>query len=201
MWSSFKRHDLVIARWVSHLISPHIVAVIMVCGLTFGYSHNPAQDFLWLLFLIPLVVFPPIGYILWLVHTGYLEDFYMPNRAKRLRPLAVLIVWLLICWALIPYWHVPIIVEIVLSITIVLVSLMSLITMVWKISFHAATVSTSFVGLLLIVGLKAWPVLLLIPLVCWSRVRLGRHTRRQVLMGCLVGILVAWLTLGTGLSG
>ena len=39
-----------------------------------------------------------------------------------------------------------------------------------------------------------WPwmaLLLLVPLVGWARVRLKRHTLRQVIYGSLVGVLIA----------
>ncbi|MDM8529452.1 phosphatase PAP2 family protein, partial [Anaerolineales bacterium HSG24] len=131
--------------------------------------------------------------ILWLVRVGYLQDFYMPRRSKRLRPLIFLITWLLICLVEIRYWQAPLATEIVLLFTLMLTGTMSLITLFWKISFHVATISTAFVALVIVVGLKAWPVLLLIPLTAWSRVRLQRHTPHQVLMGCLIGILIALL--------
>jgi membrane-associated phospholipid phosphatase len=46
-------------------------------------------------------------------------------------------------------------------------------------------------------GTTAFPitVTLLVPLVGWSRVRLRRHTLRQVTAGCLVGATLALLVL------
>ena len=61
----------------------------------------------------------------------------------------------------------------------------------WKISFHGATITAAATATVLVAGSSAWPVLLLVPLVGWARVRLERHTPRQVIFGTLVGALIA----------
>ncbi|MDM8520911.1 phosphatase PAP2 family protein [Anaerolineales bacterium HSG6] len=191
--TNLKQYDQTIARWVSHIISPHVVGSVMACLLTFLYNDKPFVPFLWLLMSIFVVTVPPIAYILWLVHTGHLQDFYMPQRSKRLRPLIFVIVWLFICLMGLRYLQAPLSIEVVILFVLALTVTMSIITLFWKISFHSASITTAFVTLVIVVGVKAWFALLLIPLVGWSRVRLQRHTPYQVLMGCLVGVLIALL--------
>ncbi len=201
IFSSFKQtaqvikyHDEAIARWISHVISPHIVGVVLTSVITFSYSDNPLEVLVWLALLMPLLVLPPLGYLLWLVHQGALEDIYMPSRQTRLRPLTVLMVWFFICLGLIRYWEASPIVEAILLSTIVLVGILSLVTLYWKISFHGATITAAATATMMVAGsYYAWPVMLLIPLVGWSRIRLKRHTPRQVVYGSLVGALIALL--------
>jgi len=67
------------------------------------------------------------------------------------------------------------------------------ITLVWKISVHAAVAAGTVVVLTVVFGPAAavlWP---LAALVCWSRVALGDHTLGQVLGGSAAGGLVAYL--------
>ena len=189
--SIIKYHDEAIARWVSHLISPHIVGVVITAAIAFQYSQNPFETLMWLSLLLPLIIVPPLAYLFWLTYKGQIEDIYMPRRETRIRPLTVMMVWLLVCRGLIRYWAAPQIVEAFVLVTIVLVGILSLVTLFWKISFHGATISAAATATVMVTGSYAWPVVLLIPLVGWSRIRLQRHTPRQVIYGSLVGALIA----------
>lgn len=186
-----KNNDKAIARWISHIMSPHIVGIVLVSAMAFQFSDDPRSIGLWLALVIPLLVVPPLIYLLWLVHRGTIEDIYMPNRKTRLRPLAVLMVWLLGCLGLIRYWEAPPVVESFVLAATILVGILSLVTLFWKISFHGAAISAAATTTVLVAGSYAWPVVLLVPLVGWARVRLKRHTLRQVIYGSLLGMLIA----------
>jgi membrane-associated phospholipid phosphatase len=185
-----KNNDEAIARWVSHVISPHIVGVVLTALVSVYYSDNPVEVMKWLLLLIPLLVIPPLGYLFWLVHNGTIEDIYMPVRKTRIRPLTVLMIWLFICLGLIRYWAAPALVEMFVVATIVLVAILSVVTLFWKISFHGATITAAATATVMVAGTYALPLMLLVPLVGWSRIRLERHTPRQVIYGSLVGALM-----------
>ena len=189
--NSFIQNDESIARWISHIVSPHVVGVVITTLVTLNYSNNPLMVLQWLALIIPLIVIPPFAYVLWLVHKGDLQDIYMPDRRARLRPLLVLLAWFTICLGLIRYWHAPAIIEVFVLAVVVLVSILSLVTLFWKISFHGATITAAATATLMVAGSTSWPVMLLVPLVGWSRVRLKRHTAGQVISGSLVGALIA----------
>lgn len=186
-------HDEMIARWVSHVISPHVVGIVLTSAAAVRFDDNPTEVILWLLAIIPVLVLPPLFYLMHLVRHGKLEDIYMPDRVSRLVPLAVTMGWLLMCQALLHYWQAPLIVEVCVASTLLLVGVLSLVTLFWKISFHGATISAAAMSTVLVAGMGTWPLLLLIPLVGWSRVRLERHTPPQVVIGSLVGAVVAVL--------
>ncbi len=188
-----KKHDEAMARWISHVISPHIVGVVLTSAVALEYSPNPLEAMLWLIGLMPVLVLPPIGYLLWLVRQGKLADIYMPERETRLRPLTFIMVWALVCLMLARRWEAPPVVEFFVIAAIVLTGILSLVTLFWKISFHGATISAAATATLMVAGSSAWPMMLLVPLVGWARVRLKRHTLRQVVYGSLVGALIALL--------
>jgi len=188
-----KNHDKAIARWISHLISPHIVGIVLISVMAFRFSDNPWSVLLWLALIIPLLVVPPLIYLFWLVHRGAIEDIYMPRRETRLRPLTVLLVWLFLCLGLLRYWQAPQIVEQIVWSTVVLIVVLSLVTFFWKISFHGAAIAAAATITVLVAGSSAWPVMLLVPLVGWARIRLNRHTPRQVIYGALVGAIIGSL--------
>ena len=186
-----KNNDEALARWISHVISPHIVGVVLTSVMAFEYSNKPGEVLLWLALLMPLIVTPPLVYLLWLVHIGKVPDIYMPERETRLWPLTVVMVWLLVCLGLIRYWQAPPMVELFVLATLVLVGVLSLVTLFWKISFHGATITAAATATVMMAGSSAWPVMLLVPLVGWARIRLERHTPRQVIFGSLIGALIA----------
>jgi membrane-associated phospholipid phosphatase len=104
-----------------------------------------------------------------------------------------MMVWALICLLLIRYWEAPPLVEVFILAATVMIGILSLVTLFWKISFHGATITAAATATLLVAGSSAWPVMLLVPLVGWARVRLERHTPRQVVFGSLIGALIALL--------
>lgn len=186
-----KNNDEMIARWISHVISPHVVGVFITSAVSIQYSHDLLTDFLWLLLLMPMLAVPPLSYLYWRVRRGTLEDIYMPDRKSRIGPLVLVMSWFLCCLGFIDYYAAPLIIEVFVIATIVLVGVLSLVTLFWKISFHAATISAAVTATVLVGGSSVWPALLLIPMVGWSRVRLGRHTLRQVIFGSLIGMAIA----------
>ena len=197
-----KKNDEAIARWISHIISPHIVGVVLTAFIAVKYSDESLSEVLtWLAVLIPLLVIPPMVYLLWLVNKGHIEDIYMPKRETRLRPLLVVLVWLIACLWLIDYWDAPALVWAFVMATIVLITILSVVTFFWKISFHGATISAAAATAFMVAGSSALPVILLVPLVGWSRIRLARHTPRQVFYGSLVGIVFALIMVQGILQG
>ncbi len=188
-----KQNDEAIARWVSHIVSPHIVLVVITSAITLSFSQNPVRVLQWLVGVLSLVVIPPVLYLLWLVYTGFLVDIHMPNRKARLRPLAVSILWMLFCLGLIHYWQAPQVVQLFVFAATVLTGILGLITLFWKISFHGAAITAAATATLMVGGLSTWPVMLLVPLVGWARIRLRRHTPRQVIYGSLMGALIAFV--------
>ncbi len=190
-FATIKHHDKALARWVSHVISPHIVGVVLTSVISVYYGERPVQILLWLAVLMPLIVVPPLAYLFWLVRNGTISDIYMPERKSRIRPLSISIIWLLICLGLMWYWAAPPLVGVFVITALALVAILSFVTLFWKISFHGATISAAATVTVMVIGSYALPVMLLVPLVGWARVRLERHTPRQVIFGSLVGALIA----------
>lgn len=64
-----------------------------------------------------------------------------------------------------------------------------------KISIHAGGLAGLAMVLIILFGRSALPAILLVPLVAWSRVALGRHTIRQVIAGAATAITVTTVVL------
>jgi membrane-associated phospholipid phosphatase len=61
------------------------------------------------------------------------------------------------------------------------------VTLRWKISVHTASAAGATLIILRVIGLAAAPLVVTIPLIAWSRVKLRRHTPAQTIAGALLG--------------
>lgn len=144
--------------------------------------------------VLPLVV------LLGLVRLGKVTDHHVSNRKQRapvlLMALASVAAGLVVLQAAGAPRSVMVMVLAIVGGIVVLAA----VSPFWKISGHAAAVSSAAVISVLMLG-PAWlPLLLLVPAVGWSRVVLRAHTRAQVVAGSLFGGLVMaalwWLLRG-----
>ena len=62
-----------------------------------------------------------------------------------------------------------------------------------KASIHGASIAAFAIAMILLYGRVYLLSLLLIPLIGWSRVRINRHTKKEVIVGTITGII---LTIG-----
>jgi membrane-associated phospholipid phosphatase len=72
---------------------------------------------------------------------------------------------------------------------------MAAITQRWKISAHAAGAAMPMTALISAFGASAWPLAMIVPVVCWARVRSRMHTVTQVCAGAVLGCAMTWAQL------
>lgn len=184
-----KAHHL--ARIVSNIVNP-VVAGVFIAGLVaYRALNDPVLTFQWFGLTVFLTVVPPLSYIIYLVKTGYLADIFMPDREKRIRPTVVIVAWIALSAIILAAIGAPLAIILILIVTVILIGSLLGITFMWKISFHAAIIATAATISLMQGASQGWLISLLVPLVGWSRVRLGRHTTSQVIAGCIAGSLVS----------
>ena len=61
----------------------------------------------------------------------------------------------------------------------------------WKVSAHMSAICSIFV-ILLLVDRVFWFIILVLPVVAWSRLKLKAHTPAQVIVGTLLGIVAPY---------
>ena len=180
-----------IAVVVSEVLAPAILVAVLLLVVGWHAGETPGVSRWWGL---PGAVFAaviPLGYVLHGVRRGRLTNHHIPERADRRIPLlfgtASLIAGLLLLLAL----GAPREVLALLTAGGVGLAVFALVTHWWKMSIHAGVASGTVAALTAVYGPA---VLLGTPLVllgCWARVRLTAHTPAQVVVGALVGALIA----------
>ena len=132
----------------------------------------------------------PLFLLLMLVRLGKVTDHHVSDRRQRapvlLMALASILAGLLVLAAAGAPQSVVVMVLAVVAGVVVLAA----VSPFWKISGHAAAMSSAAVISVLMLG-PAWlPLLFLVPAVGWSRVVLRAHTVAQVIAGSLFGGVV-----------
>jgi membrane-associated phospholipid phosphatase len=189
------------ASIISWVISPIVVApAVYIAIVMLGYGDDvKSMSYLMVLFVSSTVA--PILLISGLKKTGKISDYNITFREQRFLPLLVLIAFNALGYEFMKQLHPPRLLTGILLFNAVNTVFILLITLQWKISIHLFTFSSS-VGLLFMqFGVIALWLLLLLPVLMWSRIMLKAHNFMQTLVGAMVGfvVMVAELQWWTGL--
>jgi membrane-associated phospholipid phosphatase len=138
-----------------------------------------------LYFLVAVPV--PVAYVLWMLKSGRVTDFHLPDRRDRTMPFVISIAGALGAAVLLYFAGAPAVflAPVVAALTQTL--LLFLITLGWQISIHTATTTALVTFGVLAFGAAASVLAFLVPLVMWARLYLGRHTLAQTIAGACLG--------------
>ena len=197
-----------LANAVSYGLNPLVFPPIAFALIEAHFGGGPASV-AWT-FGVSLVFFclVPLAYVAGMVRAGRAESLEVRDRASRVAPLGVGIasyaVGALLLWRTVEGPALPLIVAFA-SLYPVNTAVLLLVNLRWKISLHMSSLA-GFVGVLLFVALTVWrdlpadvevaltlatvgPLVLLVPLLMWARVRVGAHTPGQVMAGAFFGLV------------
>jgi membrane-associated phospholipid phosphatase len=177
------------ARWVSDIISPPIIGLVGM--LLISSSFETSNDWLWMLFYLGAAIIVPVFYVFWLEREGEISDFHMNDRHERIQPMLFMVACSMMAWAVLQMGSAPVILRYVSITGGLLLVFMLVITLFWKISGHSIAISAFGVFCVGFLGLIALPVLILVPIVVWSRIRLNYHTFGQTIAGLMTGVIFA----------
>ena len=183
------------ASLVSWVISPIFVApAAYFLIVLLGFRGDPARwDYLLVLCLASTIV--PILLIYGLKKIGKVSDYNITFREQRFLPLLVMVGVNALGYELMQQLAAPRIFTGILLFNAVNTVLILLITLQWKISIHLLTLASSIALLYLQFGIVALWLLLLVPVLMWSRIYLKAHTFMQTLIGGVIGFLIMYAEL------
>jgi len=176
-----------IAHWVSQLGSPP-VAGVAASSITLARLTMPGL-WQWVSIYVLLAMVAPLVFLIWQVRQGHITDLDIHFRTQRKGSLLVTMSGLALTWLLMNLGGAPPILRFMVGAGLLMWVAIYLVTLRWKISIHAASISEMGFFLVWGLGLSAAPALLVIPVVGWSRVKLRRHTPAQVIAGTGLGCL------------
>jgi len=176
-----------VARTVSDILSPAVMAI--PCLLLGVWASDVPGTYRFALLYFFVAVPLPVLYVLWMVKSGRVTDFHLPERRDRIGPFVLSILSGVAATALLIYFGAPTIfvAPVVTAQTQTLALL--LVTLAWQISIHTATTAGLVTFAILALGSEASILALLVPLVAWARIYLKRHTVAQTVAGACLGCL------------
>jgi membrane-associated phospholipid phosphatase len=136
-----------------------------------------------------LGVLVPFVYVVWLVKRGEVTDIDVRLRKQRARPLAITILCTGIAWIVLMVGLAPTPMTVLAGAMCVLAVTVFVVTLRWKISVHSAAAAGAMTMMWAVLGTPL-PLVVVVPLVAWSRVRLQRHTLLQAMAGAVLGLAV-----------
>jgi membrane-associated phospholipid phosphatase len=157
---------------------------------------------LWGVTYVVLAVALPMLQLAWLLRRGEVTGLDVPLREQRIRPFAFATACAMLGWLILWVNSAPVLM-IALAGAVWLQTLIILaVTLRWKISVHCTTAAGMATMTWCLLGMR-WPMVLCVPLIAWSRIRLRRHTPSETVGGAILGLAVflamLWLVNGTGI--
>ncbi|MFA5933593.1 MAG: hypothetical protein WCV81_05680 [Microgenomates group bacterium] len=175
------------AKIISVLLGPQIWLPVMIILLVFKTGIVPDNISVVLTGLLILQFIIPVLYIIFALKLKKISAWDLPKREERY--LFLLITSISYLASLLLMHRLGTVLTFHLGIIeMTLVMILSLITTVWKISFHT---SLNTAGSILINFLFNWQapwVYLSIPIIFWARYKLKRHNPKQLIAGILISI-------------
>jgi len=178
------------ARLVTEVMSPFVLVVVVifiVAVRSAGVVRGLALGLVAIFFAAGL----PYALVLIGVRRGRLTDHHIALREQRPRMMAIALVsvaagLLVLLWLDAPHALFALVVSMVAGLAVALA-----VTSFWKISIHTAVAAGTVASLVILVS--PWWLLLapLVVLTGWARVEIRDHTPAQVLVGAMVGAVVA----------
>lgn len=177
-----------IAVTISVLFSPFLLPIASILLIVRSSVATMQQGLLWMVIVILFAGVLPMLYIFILFRLGRLSDVRLTVREQRAKPLMFSLISALVGSGILHLLNVP--QEIVwLCIACVINGLvLTLITQVWKISFHSGVAAGCMTGLATIISSQFVYLFILLPFIAWARVHRKRHTFLQTVIAAPIAI-------------
>lgn len=188
--------DKKLAKSISLIIDPkHLVAPVVLVAASVG-TQNWGETIIWTLITLGISILPLLILITIQTKRGVFIDQEVPGQSQRNQVYWFGNLSLFLCILLLLYFSAPwtlITLLVAMNITGVIGSLFNL---RWKVSVHTGATTGAVISLFALIGNWAVPTLILIPMIGWARVSLGRHTLLEVIVGACIGGTITALVFG-----
>ncbi len=177
-----------IAVTISVLFSPFLLPIASILLIVRMSVTTVQQGLLWMVIVILFASMLPMLFILMLFRFGQLSDFRLTVREQRAKPLMFSLVSALVGSGILHILNAPR--EIIwLCIACVINGVvLTLITQVWKISFHSGVAAGCMTGLVTLISSQFVYLFILLPFIAWARVHRKRHTFLQTIVAAPIAI-------------
>ena len=181
-----------LARAVSIVCAPPVM-ILPVAALASWHDAAGESALVSVVTLVVTTAVLPMLFVYAAYVAGLISSPDMPRRSERLQPALFTTLCAVAAYPLLQGVGAPSLFLRIDAALALQMALLGIVTIWWKISYHAAGAAGLVIVALALSDLSvAAPLLALPALVGWARVRLGRHTPRQVFAGWLSALPIVW---------
>lgn len=176
------------ARIISFVTNPIFVLFPLPFLLVYRFGYGSLYAIKWTLFSFAFMFLAGV-FVLYEVKHKVFSDMDVSRREQR--PLLFVVIGgiTVVYFISLILFRAPPVLFVTVWGAMLGIFLASLVNMRVKASLHVATITSVLITL---VKLYDWSylVFLIIPLIAWARIRIKRHTEKEVLIGGLLGVLL-----------
>lgn len=178
-----------VALGTSILFSPFIVPVVTAIFVIQKHAETGREILNWFVVVSIFVTVLPILAIILLYRFSKVSNIHLHTKEERLIPLCFTLVSMIVGTIVLYKIGANKSIIWVCQAFIVNSVVFSIITPLWKISFHTSVATGCIMVLMLLVNINLIWLFVLLPLIAWARVYRERHTPLQTVMGTLLAIV------------
>jgi len=185
------------ALLISRIFEP-IVLFVFILVMVFVQAHLPLATALWQGGIILCVmIVPPMLLLIRAIKQKKISGWDMSDRKQRVRAFVVFLMFFAFGLLLLSLFREPVITHFFLYMFVVFL-LFFAVTLIYKISGHLTGLAIWIICVSSWFGWYTNLLFLMLPLLCWSRVALKRHTVGQVLLGSVFGLIAGYIGIRFG---
>ena len=177
-----------IAVTISVLFNPFLLPIASILIIVWLSVATMQQGLLWMVVVILFASVLPMLFILLLFRLGQLSDFRLTVREQRAKPLLFSLVSALVGSGILHILDVPREIVWLCIACIINGVVLTLVTQVWKISFHSGVAAGCMTGLATLISGQFIYLFILLPFIAWARVHRKRHTYLQTIIAAPIAI-------------
>ena len=166
--------------------------------LVVGIADAQVRGLAWAAGCLLATMALPLLYLLYLKRSNRVRDTRNILRDERNGPLWVVTALWMVAFAMLASAGIPAGLRATLLAYVLVTPAFAILTRYTKPSLHAAGATWTVVCLVNTFGPWALSISLLVPLVWWARITLGRHTLLELVLGTLIGGLLTQLAFYLG---
>lgn len=181
-----------LARGISFVFNPLWFSILFIIYLVSSKGYDRGDSIGIIIagslsaFILPILI---IGYM---VNKGKTSHMDIPERSQRVVPFMIFSMIYFVTFLVSVWIGLPGVFNAVLFAIFFNTIVYGIITLWWKISIHCAGIAGYLSATTLIIGPRHIILWLIVPLLCWSRIRLKAHTPMQTLVGAVLGATLTW---------
>ncbi len=181
---------MLLGRFISYISNPIFILLGLPYFMVYLFTGDTASAIFWTIYtwvyLFVFALFVVIG-----VRRGFYTDLDVSSREDRFSLYLFASIITFLYFITLIFLSAPAILYLISIGVMAGILAGSIVNTRIKASVHVAAVSALITGLALVYQGYYWLLYILIPVICWARVKIERHTVPEVIAGSFIGSILA----------